>query len=129
MEQANKIEKISSIRELFKNIPGTLSRDEINKIRTKIYKKEAFYEYLSNKEKLTKSESKILNNAIDYFNKLHDDITKLHNDLMEQNKYQDNIYALDLLFNEDDYYKPVEVKSAFDANYVLYESNGDKSGL
>ena len=129
MEQANMIEKISSIRELFKNIRGTLSRDEINKIRTKIYKKEVLYEYLSNKEKLTKSESKILNNVFDYFNKLHDDFTKLHNDLIEQSKYQVNIYALDLLFNEDDYYKPVEVKSAFDGNYVLYESNGDKNVL
>ena len=28
--------------------------------------------------------------------------------------------------NEDAYYEPVEVKSAFNGNYVLYESNGDK---
>ena len=60
---------------------------------------------------------------------MHDDFTKLHNDLMEQSKYQDNIYALDLLFNEDDYYKHVEVKNTFDGNYVLYESNGDKNVL
>ena len=33
------------------------------------------------------------------------------------------------MFNEDDYYKHVEVKSAFDGNYVLYESNGDKNVL
>ena len=38
-------------------------------------------------------------------------------------KYQDNItYGLDYLFNEEDY----EVKSAFDGNYVLYESRRDK---
>ena len=33
------------------------------------------------------------------------------------------------MFNEDDYYKHGEVKSAFDGNYVLYESNGDKNVL
>ena len=28
--------------------------------------------------------------------------------------------------NEEDYYKPTEVKSAFDGSYMLYESKGDK---
>ena len=28
--------------------------------------------------------------------------------------------------NEEDYYEPKEVKSAFDGNYILYESRGDK---
>ena len=30
------------------------------------------------------------------------------------------------LFNDDAYYKPVEIKSAFNGKYILYESNGDK---
>ena len=30
------------------------------------------------------------------------------------------------MFNEDLYYKPIEVKSAFNGNYVLYESIGDE---
>ena len=47
----------------------------------------------------------------------------------ELQKYQDNItYGLDYLFNEEDYYKTTEVKSAFDGNYALYESRGDKDG-
>ena len=33
------------------------------------------------------------------------------------------------MFNDDVYYKPIEVKSAFDGNYVLYESNGDENML
>ena len=33
------------------------------------------------------------------------------------------------MFNKDDYYKPTEIKSALDGNYVLYASNGDKDGL
>ena len=45
-------------------------------------------------------------------------------------KYQHNItYGIDYLFNElneEDYYKPTEVKSAFDGSYMLYESKGDK---
>ena len=56
-------------------------------------------------------------------------LKKLNNDLKKLNKYQDNITCgLDYLFNEEDYYKPTEVKSAFDGNYVLYESRRDKDG-
>ena len=54
-------------------------------------------------------------------------LKKLNNDFRKLTKYQDNItYGLDYLFNEEDYYKPTEVKSAFDGSYVLYESRGDK---
>ena len=45
-------------------------------------------------------------------------------------KYQYNItHGLDYLLNElkeEDYYKPTEVKSAFDGSYISYESKGDK---
>ena len=48
-------------------------------------------------------------------------------DLDKLQKYQYNItYGLDYLFNEKYYYKPTEVKSAFDGSYILYESKGDK---
>ena len=54
-------------------------------------------------------------------------LKKLNNDLKKLQKYQDNItYGLDYLFNEEDYYKPTEVKSVFDGSYMLYESRGDK---
>ena len=65
----------------------------------------------------------MLNNIGKYLKKLNNDLKKLH-------KYQDNItYGLDYLFNElneEDYYKPTEVKSAFDGSYMSYESRGDK---
>ena len=52
------------------------------------------------------------------------------NDLENLRKYQYNTtQGLHYLFNEpseDDYYKPIEVKSAFNGSYVLYESKGDK---
>ena len=41
-------------------------------------------------------------------------------------------YGLDYLFNEvneEDYYEPREIKSAFDGSYVLYESRGDKDNM
>ena len=51
-------------------------------------------------------------------------LKKLNNDLKKLQNYQDNItYGLDYLFNElndEDYYKPTEVKSAFDGSNMLY---------
>ena len=50
--------------------------------------------------------------------------------MLEKSKYQDNfMYGLEQSFNDDVYYKPVEIKSAFNGNYVLYESNGAKNML
>ena len=57
-------------------------------------------------------------------------LKKLNTDLKKLQKYQDDItYGLDYLFselNEEDYYEPKEIKSAFDGSYMLYESRGDK---
>ena len=53
--------------------------------------------------------------------------------LKKLQKYKDNItYGLDYLLNEvneEDYYEPKEIKSAFDGSYVLYESKGDKDNI
>ena len=52
---------------------------------------------------------------------------KLHTNLLKRDKYQENyLYGIENLFHEDPYYKPVEAKSAFNGNYVLYESNCDE---
>ena len=91
-------------------------------MRTNIFKKERVYDFLTKKDKITRKQTKVLDNIVTYFNELHDD-------LLKQSKYQYNPYGLDLLFNKDDYYKPTEVKSTFDGSYVLYASNGDKDGL
>ena len=49
-------------------------------------------------------------------------LKKLNNDLKKIQKYEYNLtYGLDLKLNEvdeEDYYKPREVKSAFDGSYV-----------
>ena len=57
-------------------------------------------------------------------------LEKLNNDFKKSYKYQDNItYGLDYLFNklnEEDYYKPKEIKSTFHGSYMFYKSRGDK---
>ena len=122
METINIRTKISSIKKLFNNTRNTLSLDEIDQIRKRIYRKEAIYDILSKKDKLDKRERKILDRIITYFDKLHDE-------LLKQSKYEYNPYALDLLFNDGDYYKPIEIKRAFNGNYILYESNGNEDGI
>ena len=122
METDSTKTKIQSIKDLFNNIRDTLSCYQIDQIRTNIFKKERVYDFLTKKDKITRKQTKVLDNIVIYFNELYDD-------LLEQSKYQYNPYGLDLLFNKDDYYKPFEVKSAFDGNYVFYESNGDNDGL
>ena len=122
METINIKTKISSIKKLFNNTRDTLSPDEIVQIRTRIYRKEAIYDILGKKNQLDKRERKVLDRIIAYFDKLHDE-------LLKQSKYEYNPYALDLLFNDGDYYKPIEIKRTFNGNYVLFESNGNEDRL
>ena len=122
MESTNINNSIKEVRDLFNEIRSNLSREEINRIRKKLYKKEVVYNFLKEKDDLTDKEKIALKNIGIYLKKLNNDFKKLQ-------KYQDSItHGLDYLFNEEDYYKPTEVKSAFDGNYVLYESRGDKDG-
>ena len=121
--QNNNINAIKEVRELFNELRSNLSHEEINRIRKELYKKEAVYNFLKEKDGLTDKEKIVLKNIGKYLKKLNNDLKKLQ-------KYQDNItYGLDYLFNElneEDYYEPTEIKSAFDGSYVLYESRGDK---
>ena len=120
MESTTINNAIKEVRELFNELRSNLSPEEINRIRKELYKKEAVYNFLKGKGGLTDKEKIVLKNTGNYLKKLNNDLKKL-------NKYQDNItYDLDYLFNEEDYYKPTEVKSAFDGSYILHESRGDK---
>ena len=111
-------------RKLFNEVKSNLSREEINKIRKKLHRKEAVYNFLKKKDQkgsLTNREKRVLNNIDRYLKNLKKDLEKLQ-------KYSIT-YGLDYLFNEldeVDYYEPKEVKSAFDGSYILYESKGDK---
>ena len=104
---------IKEVRELFNELRSNLSCEETKRIRNELYKKEAIYSFLKEKDGLTDKEKIVLKNIGKYLKKLNNDLKKLH-------KYQDNItYGLNYLFNdvnENDYYKPQEIKSAFDGN-------------
>ena len=118
----NVINAIKDVRELSNEPRSNLSRIETKTIRNELYKKEAAYNFLKEKDGLTDIE-KIIGKYL----------KKLNNDLKKLQKYQDDItYGLDYLFNElneEDYYEPKEIKSAFDGSYMLYESRGDKDNM
>ena len=101
---------------LFNERRSSLFHKEIKRIRKELHKKETVYNSLKEKDSLTNKEKNVLKNISRYLKKLNNDLKKLH-------KYQDNItYGLDYLFNElneEDYYEPKEIKSAFDGSYVI----------
>ena len=93
----NNINTKKEVRKLLNEIRSNLSREEINKIREKLYKNEATYDSLKEKEQkgsLTNEEKKVLKN-IDVYLK---NISMHHKNLKKHfEKYQ---YGLDYLFNE-----------------------------
>ena len=102
---------------------SNFSRAKTDEIRKKLNKKEVVYNSLKEKEQkdsLTNKENNIINYISRYFKNFKKDLEKIK-------KYQYNItYGLNYLFNEEeDYYEPTEIKSAFDDTYMLYESRGD----
>ena len=82
------------------------------------------YNFLKEKEQegsLTNRQKRVLKNIDRYLKNFKKDFEKLQKYSIAQ--------GLDYLFNEldeVDYYEPKKVKSAFNGNYVLYESRGDK---
>ena len=116
----NGINVFKDARKLFNERRSNFLRKETKRIRKELYKKETVYNSLKEKDSLTNKEKIVLKNISKYLKKLNNDLKK----------YQDNItYGLDYLFNElneEDYYEPKEIKSAFDGSYMLYKSRGDK---
>ena len=108
-------------RDLLNEHRTNLSVKDIDDIRKKLYKKEVFYNALKRRDKLSNEENNILKRIDKYLNNFKSNLEKL------QGKYQYNTtYGLDYLFNEgEDYYKPREVKRAFNGGYIVYESRGD----
>ena len=68
MNQANITQKIQAIKALFKNICDSLSLDEINDIRAKIYENTKLYEYYANKTKLSNKQTNRFNEIINNLN-------------------------------------------------------------
>ena len=107
----NDINAFQEARKLLNERRSNLSHKETNEIRKKLYEKEAIYNFLKEEEQngsLTNEEKKVLKRINRYLKNFKNDLDKLQ-------KYQYNItHGIDYLFNEeDDYYKPKEVKSSF----------------
>ena len=118
--QQNIKKEIKATKKLFKNSRDNFSHNESSKIRTKCYKNAIIYDFLKSKPELTDDEARVFKRIPKYLKKLRTNLSKRGN-------YQENyLYGVEQLFNEDVYYKPVEVKSAFSGIYVLYERNGDE---
>ena len=115
-KQPKNKKRIDSIREDFKNLSYKLSKSELKEIKNNLYNIEKTKQFNSKKtnKRLIDLEKKLLE-----LKKYHD-----HDD----NEYRriKDIKDLFKLSNDEDYYKPVLLKSGYNNNYVQYESKGDR---
>ena len=74
MESTTINNAIKEVRKFFIEIIGSLSREEINRIRKELYKKEAVYNFLKEKDGLTDKEKIVLKNIGKYLKKLNNDL-------------------------------------------------------
>ena len=115
-KQPKNKKRIDSIREDFKNLSYKLSKSELKEIKNNLYNIEKTKQFNSKKtnKRLIDSEKKLPE-----LKKYHD-----HDD----NEYIGIKVIKDLfkLSNDEDYYKPVLLKSGYNKNCVQYESKGDR---
>ena len=98
--QNNDINAIQETRQLLDELGSNLSREEINKIREKLYKKEFDYNSLMEKEQkdsLTNEEREVLKNIDRYLKNISMHLKNLKKHFKKLQKYQ---CGLDYLFNE-----------------------------
>ena len=115
-KQPKNKKRIGSIRENFKNLSYKLSKSELKEIKNNLY----------NIEKTKQFNSKKTNKRL----------IDLEKKLLELKKYRDHddneyrgIKDMKDLFKlsiDEDYYKPVLLKSGYNSNYVQCESKGDR---
>ena len=77
MEKRRNIKReIKAIKKIIKNNRSSLSRDEINRIRTKLYKKQIIYDFLRTKLSLNDDERRVFKRIPRYLKKLYTDLLK-----------------------------------------------------
>ena len=72
-KQLNIKREIKAIRKLFNNNRDSISRNEINRIRTNPYKKQLIYDFLKTKPNLNDDEQRAFKRIPRYLKKLHTD--------------------------------------------------------
>ena len=93
----NSINATKEVRKLFNEVRSNLSREETKRIREKLYKKVAVYNFLKEKEQngsLTNRQKHVLRNVERYLRNIS---MHLENLKKHFKKYQ---YGIDYLFNE-----------------------------
>ena len=75
----NVINAIKEVRELLNELKSNLSREEINRIRKELYKKEAVYNFQKQKDGLTDKEKIVLKNIGKQLKKLKNDLKNYKN--------------------------------------------------
>ena len=128
--------EIEEIKKKFNALRNNFSKEKIKEIRKKFHESEKIARHLKgleNKSGLkneTKHCTKELKKVEEFFKKLEKDLDRL-----EKHRCRDNddlnykgIRQIENLFNkiDEDYYKPIRTKGAFNNNYIEYESRGDK---
>ena len=114
-------DKISDIKMILGRLGNTVANNDRKKVRRKLYEIEK-KENLSDKEK-----EKIYDNLVEIVNKLNKKEKYRYHDRDDLDYHGirdiENLFDAD---NNEDYYKPILVKSSFKENYKYYESRGDK---
>ena len=115
---------LKKIRKDFNKLRDRFLKPKIKELRRNLYK-------IENEKNLSKSKTK----------KIEQNLIELEESLLKLNKYYDyddieykGIKDVENLFNRvafnrptyENYYKPIKTNSAFNGNYIEYQSKGDK---
>ena len=80
MEKRQNIKReIKAIRKIFNNNHDCLSRNEINRIRTNLYKKQLIYDFFKTKPNLNDDKRRVFKRTPRYLKKPHNDLSKRGN--------------------------------------------------
>ena len=115
-KQSKSKERIDNVREDLKDLGYKLSESELKEIKTSLY----------NIEKRKKISSQKTNKYLDELDKKIFKLEKYHD--YDDHEYK-GIKGIKDLFKpsiDNDYYKPVLVKSGYNNNFVQYKSKGDR---
>ena len=117
--QNNSINAINNARMLLNEVRSNLSREKTKRIRDKLYKKEAIYNFLMKKD--TNKEKKVLKNIDRYPKNISMYLKNLKKHFKKLQKYQ---YSIDYLFNENNEEENIlnnDIKAINDVRTLLNE--------
>ena len=127
----NSINAIKDVKKLFSELRSNLSGEETNRIREKLYKKEAVYNFLKEKEQegsLTNKKKTVLKNVERYLKNIGTHLKNFQEYLKKLEKYQ---YGLNYLFNEhneEDYItEPLTSNKSINARKLFNEHRSNLS--